>query len=90
MRAHALGEVGGERELAAGIGRDLRVVARWRAMTKASFSRMPSKRSTWPAKTKVSPGAQLLDEIFLDLAEHAAAAARACGLRRARARRGAP
>ena len=54
--AHPVGQIGGERKLAAGIGRDLRVRRRraWRPC--ASFSRMPSKRSIWPANRKVSPG----------------------------------
>ena len=39
-----------------------------------SFSRMPSKRSTLPANRNVSPTASVLEEILLDLAEHAAAA----------------
>ena len=34
---------------------------------------MPSKRSTSPAKHEGVAGAQLLDEVFLDLAQHAAA-----------------
>jgi hypothetical protein len=38
---------------------------------------MPSKRSTSPANTEGVAGRQRLDEILLDLAEHAAAAASA-------------
>ena len=54
--AHALGEEGRERELAARIGRDLGVRAGRGARRPAtSSSWMPSKRRTSPAKTKVSP-----------------------------------
>ena len=57
MRAHARGQKGRERKLAAGIGGDLRVGAgRARASTAPRCSLMPSKRSTSPAKMKVSPG----------------------------------
>ena len=49
--------------------------------TSASVSCRPSKRTTSPAKAKVSPTRQLLDEGFLQLAQHAAAEQRA---RRAR------
>ena len=44
-----------------------------------SFSWMPSKRRISPAKRNVSPGDERLDEIFLDLAEHAPAAAGEAG-----------
>ena len=76
MRAHALGEVGRERELAAAPGRHLGVRAGGARETSTSSSVTPSKRQTWPAKTKVSPGVQHLEEALLDLADLAAAARR--------------
>ena len=50
-----LREIGGERELAALVGGDHRRARRRPGWRYASFSRMPSKRSTRPAKRNVSP-----------------------------------
>ena len=66
-----LGEIGRERELAAVIGRAPWGRSRAARVTTASSSRMPSKREHLAGEHEGVARGQLLDEIFLDLAEHA-------------------
>ena len=69
--AHPLGEIGRERELAAFIGRHLGL-GRMRAGDDGVGLAQALEAQHLAGEDEGVAGAELLDEIFLDLAEHAA------------------